>query len=924
MFSTNLRDSREQFASDAQMFFPLGRKPQQTKTQPEEENGLRPEVIVSLLFDTLGARSHCARLQSIASTASTASAASTSSKASSSVPAAAPAVRRTRPIVLSSDEEDEEESEYEEARENLNEEDSDDDEIEILSRVAAPNFPPKQTTITKLPLQLPNSTTSSRPLQPFNGVNRTQPASEAVKTPYKPNSVPHGAFGMPIHIPSNKDLPNSGSPMKPATLDYERARATQSLPQAQFRHWQPPQQPQAPAASQPVYIPANGPSAPTIDGTNEYMSQAEADKALKDLISGNMNDEEETEIDEEDKIVDGFRDGIKLLDHQVIGRNWMTGRENPEEKKFGGILADDMGLGKTIQTLTRIVDNPATKDDRDDGWSASTLVVCPLALVGQWADEVKKMTKLSVIAHQGTSRTTDPMVLQRHKVVVTTYDTVKSEYATYAPPAKDESKKAKSKQSSDESDSDPDEAEHFGRNIKKSGTNKKTKDALFHVKWFRIVLDEAHNIKNHKTKGAIACCELKGRFKWCLTGTPLQNAIIELFPLFKFLGIRPWNHLDKFTSELEKPLKNGRGGTAMKRLQVILKQTMLRRRKNDKLNGKTLITLPQRTVEVISCPFDASERAFYTSLENKMDETLEKLMSSKNGGNRYISVLLLLLRLRQGHQACNHPLLVTRDYKKDLEAVDSQASKKGSEADADDLAAAFGQMGVTRKCQMCTTELNSGNAGAGKWSGHCVDCVPLAEQAELAERERPTSAKIRMILKLLKDIDDRSDSKEKTIIFSQFTSMLDLIMPFLKEKGIRFARYDGSMNPVEREAALAKIKNNPEMRVILISFKAGSTGLNLTACNNVILVDLWWNPALEDQAFDRAHRFGQTRDVNIFKLKIDETVEERILLLQDKKRALAEAALSGDKLKNMKLGMDDLLALFRHNRYDSGDEDEGW
>ena len=125
----------------------------------------------------------------------------------------------------------------------------------------------------------------------------------------------------------------------------------------------------------------------------------------------------------------------------------------------------------------------------------------------------------------------------------------------------------------------------------------------------------------------------------------------------------------------------------------------------------------------------------------------------------------------------------------------------------------------------------------------------------------------------------------------------------------------------QRDEALEKIRTSAKTHVILISFKAGSTGLNLTCCNNVILVDLWWNPALEDQAFDRAHRLGQTRDVNIHKLSVPDTVETRILELQDKKRALATAALAGDKLKNMKLGLDDLMALFRHNGFD-GDADD--
>jgi SNF2 family DNA or RNA helicase len=143
------------------------------------------------------------------------------------------------------------------------------------------------------------------------------------------------------------------------------------------------------------------------------------------------------------------------------------------------------------------------------------------------------------------------------------------------------------------------------------------------------------------------------------------------------------------------------------------------------------------------------------------------------------------------------------------------------------------------------------------------------------------------------------------------------------------------MSKDKREVSLNQIRNNEQIKVILISFKAGSTGkritcprpaqtltyyirpgLNLTACNNVILVDMWWNPALEDQAFDRAHRFGQTRDVNIYKLTIENTVEERILTLQESKRALATAALGGDKIKNLKLGLEDLMALFRPGRED--------
>jgi len=242
----------------------------------------------------------------------------------------------------------------------------------------------------------------------------------------------------------------------------------------------------------------------------------------------------------------------------------------------------------------------------------------------------------------------------------------------------------------------------------------------------------------------------------------------------------------------------------------------------------------------------------------------------------------------------------------------------------------FQQLGISKgkKCQLCQDELTPENVA--KDGEHCNDCVELTRKAHRKSLSPtkdsnlpPDSAKIRKLLEILKEINSREDegepTGEKTIVFSQFTTMLDLIQLFLKDAGISFVRYDGSMSKDKREVSLEQIKNNKRIRVILISFKAGSTGLNLTACNNVVLVDMWWNPALEDQAFDRAHRFGQTRDVNIYKLTIENTVEERILTLQNGKRALATAALGGDRIKNLKLGLEDLMALFRPGREDYED-----
>ncbi|KAL6306911.1 SNF2 family N-terminal domain-containing protein [Sparassis latifolia] len=651
------------------------------------------------------------------------------------------------------------------------------------------------------------------------------------------------------------------------------------------------------------------------DYEGQRFSSEESQKALRDLVQGTYA-HNDLDVSQEDAAVEGLRS--ELLPHQVVGRKWMADRESG--KKTGGILADDMGLGKTIQAITRIVEGRATKKDKKEGWSASTLVVCPVAVVSQWAQEVEKFAiGLKVIEHHGPNRTQNPADLERAHVVITSYPTVASEYAAHGGDAKDEGDSTKSKKKKKQDNNSDDSDDSVGKTLKKTrqkASRKKQKAALFGVNWFRIILDEAHNIKNRKTKAAEACYALEGRYRWCLTGTPLQNGVEELYSLIKFLRIRPLNDWAEFNEHIAQPIKGGRATAAMKRLQVVLRSIMLRRTKDTLVNGKPLLQLPARHVETIDCEFDEDERAFYNSVNERVQASLAEMQRSGVTKN-YTSMLVLLLRMRQ---ACNHPSLVSEDYKKDQEAVEPQASKTADDEDeADDLVDRLAGMGLsaTNRCQLCQKELVPSDKGKT-----CADCALLVVETQSKSADSdlpPDSAKTRKIMEILREIDDRSKGVEKTIIFSQFTSMLDLIEPFLRAEKIRFVRYDGKMSKVHRDESLKKINESSETRVILISFKAGSTGLNLTCCNNVILVDLWWNPALEDQAFDRAHRLGQTRKVNIKKLCVPDTVEQRILELQEKKRALAHAALSGDKLKNMRLGVDDLVALFRPG---VGDDDD--
>ncbi|WWC66176.1 uncharacterized protein I206_100077 [Kwoniella pini CBS 10737] len=642
----------------------------------------------------------------------------------------------------------------------------------------------------------------------------------------------------------------------------------------------------------------------------------DADKHMQELLSGAIGDGEDEMGDEGhkegDDIIEGFADGMKLMPHQVRGVRWMRGRETG--RKYGGILADDMGLGKTVQTLARIVEGKTTLAEKRAGFKAGTLIIAPLAVMEQWATEAKTKTKpgqLKVTTHHGPSRTKSGKTLEKFDVIITTFQTVASEFGVFETTAQ---------KRLDEGDSDSDV--ETGR--KGAGKAKKAKKAacpLFEVKWLRVVVDEAQNIKNKNTRAAKAAVALKAKYRWCLTGTPIQNSVEELYSLFKFLRAKPLDDWDNFRDRISSLIKDGRTKLAMKRLHVILKAIMLRRTKDATIDGKKILNLPGRTVRITPCDFDPEERAFYDALEKKTEFTFNKFVKSGTAAANYTSVLTMLLRLRQ---ACVHPSLVTKSLTTDSDALgDAQTQPKEVETtdQADELADLLGGLGVAggKTCQMCFVKLQD------QTSIHCEGCADIVKQAEVKTNEGglpPISAKIRMLLKLLSDIDERSGSKEKTIVFSQFTSFLDLIEPFLKKDNIAYVRYDGSMRNDKRQESLNKIKNHPETRVILISFKAGSTGLNLTCCNNVVLMDLWWNPALEDQAFDRAHRLGQKLDVNIFKLTIEETVEDRILALQNNKRELANAALSGEGAKGiMKLTMNDIMKLFKRTRQDPDDED---
>lgn len=497
-------------------------------------------------------------------------------------------------------------------------------------------------------------------------------------------------------------------------------------------------------AAKPKDKAAKDPTAESEDdyGENDddYEMKAEKPSTAADGEDDNENedevdedDEDEDDADEEDdSSVEGLK--VNLLPHQRDGLNWMCDKETGRAKAKGtlpkgGILADDMGLGKTVQAIALLLTNrkpensrtrkPANSDDDDDyddeenekerrpkfppGLSKSTLVIAPLALIKQWEGEilskVEDTHKLRVCVYHGNTRAKATDNLQDYDVVITTYGTLTSD--------------------------------HGGGDKKKGGSG------LFSVYWYRIILDEAHTIKNRNAKATQAACALDAEYRWCLTGTPMQNNLDELQSLIKFLRIKPFNDLAAWKDQIGRPLANGRGGLAIERLQVFLKAFMKRRTKDvlklndnlkpgesdaDRKKGKSPgFQITKREVIKVSAEFMPGELNFYKRLEQRTENSLEQMM----GGTKldYAGALVLLLRLRQ---ACNHPDMVKSDLAKDKDMLlqsgpsGSQASQ-GKKDDLDNVADLFGALSVvTKKCDVCQMELSKEEASSG--ISRCSEC----------------------------------------------------------------------------------------------------------------------------------------------------------------------------------------------------------
>ncbi|XP_034486352.1 transcription termination factor 2-like [Drosophila innubila] len=611
---------------------------------------------------------------------------------------------------------------------------------------------------------------------------------------------------------------------------------------------------------------------------------------------------------------------VKLMDHQKHALAWMTWRE--QQRPCGGILADDMGLGKTLTMIALVLAcktrqgsgagaNSTSSDEEDEdraknrksngGWKSKgrkaaynggTLVVCPASLLRQWEGEVSsKMSRprLTVCVHHGTNRETMAKQLSTYDMVVTTYNLV-------------------------------------ARDVPSKG-------ALYGVKWRRIILDEAHVVRNHMAQSSQAVSELRGKFRWALTGTPIQNKELDVYALLKFLRCSPFDDLATWKTWIDNKSSDGQ-----ERLNLLMKSLMLRRTKAQlQLDGK-LNNLPKKEIRLMEMSLDTDEMNVYQRVMTysrtlfaqflfqraekdsdsnfikdsrkptynqikdpngayfKMHEKFAR-MAGQSKEVKSHEILVLLLRLRQ---ICCHPGLIDAMLEDDAGKMDHGG--RNSYTPEIDLLAQLKKMDINN------------NGGSSRRSSAGADEARLAKASQnVLKRSNPVfnlkrpSSKMHKVMDILKT--SVLKTKDKAIVVSQWTSVLDIMRDILQREKLVTLSLNGSI-PVKDRQSIVNEFNDPRnpKRILLLSLTAGGVGLNLIGANHLILLDLHWNPQLEAQAQDRIYRVGQKKDVIIYKLVCVDTVEQQIKALQDRKLELADGVLTGKV--SSKLSIDDLKGLF--------------
>jgi SNF2 family DNA or RNA helicase len=650
-------------------------------------------------------------------------------------------------------------------------------------------------------------------------------------------------------------------------------------------------------------------------------------------------------------------------------RDIVAGIETREEpaQVLGGLLADVMGLGKTIEILSLLAstkqeaqkfgEEKMVRKNADEANmvrnTKSTLLVSPLSAVKNWEDQTREHLEpgaLSYYVYHGTNRTQNVYELSKYDIVITTYGTLAADYS------------------------------------------KAASSVLHRLKWFRIVLDEAHTCREAKSMQAQAAYNVWATRKWALTGTPIQNRLDDLGSLTQFLKLFPYHTHQGFVQYIRSPASMPGNDTFLKSLRVFVDSFTLRRLKDR-------VDLPPRQDMICKLQFTESEKQlhdFFRSQFNwQMEEMAEKKRRrgkkrDKDNSGGYIRALqgILTLRLICAHgkellNESNRALLQGRSKSEAIDIDDPTATPTFDEKTAyDNLAMmASADMDSCRECMKRiggdspTEDDESGNIRGymlpcndlicrdcferdrkifdEAFHGTLVDCpfcemairpisIPITTQGLESSRLPPDDIKqeAQGDLKttkfyggphtktkaLLQDLEimcqdsqaylEKGEPPLKCVIFSEFTSHLDLIERALADNNHTFVRIDGTMSLSRRRRVLDALSSDNSVTILLASIKAAGQGLNLTAASRAFIMEPMWNPAAEQQAVDRIYRLGQKREVFIKRYQMEESIEMKIMEIQRKKQALADISIEKNheklsKKETREQHMKDILSMFK-------------
>ena len=460
----------------------------------------------------------------------------------------------------------------------------------------------------------------------------------------------------------------------------------------------------------------------------------------------------------------------KLREYQRSGFAWLW---QLHENQMTGILADDMGLGKTVQALALL-----TKAKEEEG-DAPSLIVCPTSVLSVWRQEVKKWAPtLTVATWHGADRAENRRMLKKADIVVTTYAILRLDI-----------------------------------------------EELSKIRFRYAILDEAQYIKNWATTTAKSAKQLKSDHRLALSGTPVENHLIDLWAIFDFLAPGFLGKLSDFQKNYVRPIEDHDVKT-LEALRARIRPFVMRRRKEDVAQE-----LPPKTEQTLFVQFGKSQLGLYNRILKAAKAEIQGRVEEVGLEKSQMTILAALTRLRQ---VCCDPRL-----------------------------------------------------------------LGLPDASAL-----PPSAKLEAFKELMADA---VGSGRKVLVFSQFVEMQKLLGDALTELKIDFLWLHGGTKNREEMVAQFQAKSGPP--VFLISLKAGGSGLTLTEADTVVHFDPWWNPAVEDQATDRAHRIGQDKAVMVYRFVVEDTVEQKMVELGARKREVAESALGRDATGGKKLTMDDVNAL---------------